>query len=196
MWPFRKSGLIDSVMTGVMLEDGVMYPVVIENNEVYEKGLETMKNLIARWILQDLKLITDVGRPIESSLSYSLRNIDVKFLPFPSYWDILLQTMKDTDFSHSGSRFFDTIANIYIEVPTEVIRTFIGKFLYGMIYGLPKTINDQPIPTKEDWTNLLAQVPWAPFLQLVQTVLDGEIDGATTKITNIEPTIVKSGSAQ
>ena len=196
MWPFSKPKIIDSVYTGIMLEDGVMYPVIAEDNGVYEKGLETMKNLIARWILQDLKLITDVGRPIETSLSYSLRDIDVKFLPFPSYWDFLLQTIKDTEYNRSGSRFFDTIANIYIEVPTEVIRTFIGKFLYGMIYGLPRIINDQPLPTKEDWINLLAQVPWAPFLQLVQTVLDGEFDDATTKVDNIQPNVVTSGSAQ
>lgn len=184
-WPFKKeSQIVDSVLTGIMLEDGVMYPIMAENNEEYENGLETMKNLIARWILQDIKLVTEIGRPLESSLSYSLRNIDVKFLPFPSYWDILLQSMKDTEFNRSGSRFFDTIANIYIEVPTEVIRTFIGKFLYGMIYGLPRYINDQPVPTKDDWVNFLAQVPWAPFLQLVQTVLDGQFDDATAKVTN------------
>lgn len=182
MWPFKTKlePLPDSVVTGIVLDDGVMYPILAENNDEYEKGLEKMKELLTRWIVQDIKLVTEVGRSVDSSLSYSLRNIDIKFLPFPAYWDILLQSVKDTEFNRSGSRFFDTIASIYVEVPTEVIRTFIGKFLYGMIYGLPNYVNDQQLPTKEDWTNLLAQVPWAPFLQLVQTILDSQFDEATS----------------
>jgi hypothetical protein len=90
-----------------------------------------------------------------------------------------LDTLTNDEYNRSAVRFFDAITAIYTEVPTEVIRTFIGKFLLAMLYGLPRTIDKNDLPSKEDWIEAMTIAPWAPFVHIVQTILDGNIDELT-----------------
>ena len=181
MWPFTKQErpLVDTLLTGIQLDENLWYPIISENNEEYINGIEKMKDILSKWIMQDIKLATDIGKPADTTMAYALRNIDLKFLPYPSHLFILIDTLSNTEYNRSGGRFFDAITVIYTEVPTEVIRTFIGKFLYAMIYGLPNEIDKQQLPSKEDWVTAMAQAPWCPFVHLVQSILDGNIDEAT-----------------
>ena len=180
MWPFKKDELaFDTVLTGIHLSSGCTYPVLSDNNEEYAKGIEKMKDILGNWITQDIKLVTEVGKEPDTSMAYAIRNIDLKYLPYPTHLNILLDTLTNDEYNRSAGRFFDAITAIYTEVPTEVIRTFIGKFLLAMLYGLPRTIDKNELPSKEDWIEAMTIAPWAPFVHIVQTILDGNIDELT-----------------
>lgn len=57
-----------------------------------------------------------------------------------------------------------------------------------MIYGLPREIDDTPLPTKEMWVELLRAAPYAPFLLLLQEVLTDSLNPDTTPAQIVQPT--------
>lgn len=73
---------------------------------------------------------------------------------------------------------------IYATVPTPVLECYKGKFLYGVIYGLPNTIDENKLPTKEMWVELLRIAPYAPFILLLQEVLSDSLN------INVQPSPV------
>ena len=105
-------------------------------------------------------------------------------VPHAVYLDNLLQIIADDEISHGGSRLLDAIVLIHTVVPTEVIETFKGKFLYGMLYGLSNAENK--LPTKEMWVYALAVVPWIPFIIIIQEIMSLEsMSGATSSISEL-----------
>lgn len=187
MWPFKKP-VPDSIKTGIVLDDNYTLPLTMDNEE-YRKGLETMKRILANWIRQDFAALALMRQsPSTDSLVHAFRNTDLKFLPYPLMQEQLEVALEDKEgFSMSGSRFFDAIGLIHSEVPVECIETFKGKFLHGMLYGLPATINGNPLPSKEAWVRLLARHPWVPFIQLVQEIFEEEISPKVTGTQTQEP---------
>ena len=176
MWPFTKEEPItEDSMDGIILDENYTLPIIMDNEE-YRKGLETMKGILANWIRQDFTSLSMIRQsPATDSLVHAFRNIDLKFLPYPLMREQLENALEDTNISFSGSRFFDAIVLIHSQVPTEVIETFKGKFLHGMLYGLPREINGNPLPSKQNWISLLAKHPWVPFIQLIQAIFEDEI---------------------
>ena len=47
-----------------------------------------------------------------------------------------------------------------------------------MLYGLPRVINDDTLPSKEDWISLLSEHPWIPLLQIEQELFDTDLSVA------------------
>ena len=43
-----------------------------------------------------------------------------------------------------------------------------------MLYALPPTINDVPLPTKSEWLELLQSWPWVPLLLIIQELYDND----------------------
>ena len=159
--------------------------------EIYAKGLEKVSEHLRKWIVQDIIQTTNNNQAIETTLLFQIKDIDLKVLPYPIQKDTLLKCMTDTEINFSGSRLLDTFTRINIEVPTEVLETIKGKFLYGMIYGLPKSLGDIVYPKRQDWLNLIAEMPWCPFLVFIQDLFDS--DEITSKISSMTEAIKDKG---
>ena len=177
MWPFKKKvELIDST-EGIMLSEDVILPLDCDSAE-YENGLTTIRSILRRWIQQELDIAANTNNTLEGTLAYQLHEINLKMAPFASCREAINRILQDTDISKSGGRFFDVISLIYTTVPTRVLETYRGKFLYGMLYGLPRVINDDVLPSKEDWISLLTEHPWIPLLQIEQELFDTDLSVA------------------
>lgn len=165
---------------------------------MYAAGLEIVRNHLKIWIIQDITNTLENNQGIEDTLLYQIKDTDLKFLPYQSQRDVLERCLIDTEINFSGSRLFDAITRINIEVPMEVLETIKGKFLYSMIYGLPKQLGKLVYPTKEDWIGLLADMPWVPFLVFVQEIFDSdEITNRISKLTasaKTKPTVTGPGA--
>jgi hypothetical protein len=153
---------------------------------LYAQGLNSIRTILANWIKEDRAIAADTAIGVEGTVSYLLNNIDVKMLPHAIYLDNLLKIITDTEINHGGSRLLDAIVLIHTVVPTEVIETFKGKFLYGMLYGLSNVENK--LPTKDMWVYALATVPWIPFIVIIQEIISLEsLGNATSSITELVP---------
>ncbi len=170
-------------------EDGsVNFPLTYENDALYASCLNDIRTIFIKWIAGDQQLAAETGQRVEGTVSYLLGTLDLKFLPAPQQTERLLDIVHSDSVTRSGSRFFDAITLIYATIPTPVIECFKGKFLYGMIYGLPREIDDTPLPTKEMWVELLRAAPYAPFLLLLQEVLTDSLNPDTTPAQIVQPT--------
>ncbi len=177
MWPFKKKvELVDST-EGIMLSEDVILPLDCDSAE-YENGLTTIRSILRRWIQQELDIAANTNNTLEGTLAYQLHEINLKMATFASCREAINRILQDTDISKSGGRFFDVISLIYTTVPTRVLETYRGKFLYGMLYGLPRVINDDVLPSKEDWISLLTEHPWIPLLQIEQELFDTDLSVA------------------
>ena len=164
-------------------ERGLVRYRLVCDPDIYAKGLEKIFEHLRTWIIQDITQTTNNNQPIETTLIYQIKDIDLKVLPYPIQKETLINCMKDTEINFSGARLLDTFVRINIEVPTEVLETVKGKFLYGMIYGLPKELGDIVYPKRQDWLNLITEMPWAPFLVFLQELFDS--DTITAKISSM-----------
>lgn len=181
---FKKAPLLDNTEVIYGDPDGMQKFRLVCDPELYAKGLDTIRGLLREWMIQDIVQTTSNGQKLETSLLYQIKDIDLKVLPYPVQKEVLLKCMEDTPMDYSGSRLLDTFVRINIEVPTEVLETVKGKFLYGMVYGLSKQIGEVVYPTKQDWLNLLAEVAWCPYLIFIQQLFDSdEITDRISKLT-------------
>lgn len=181
---FKKAPLLDNTEVIYGDPDGMQKFRLVCDPELYAKGLDTIRGLLREWMIQDIVQTTSNGQKLETSLLYQIKDIDLKVLPYPVQKEVLLKCMEDTPMDYSGSRLLDTFVRINIEVPTEVLETVKGKFLYGMVYGLPKQIGEVVYPTKQDWLNLLSEVVWCPYLIFIQQLFDSdEITDRISKLT-------------
>jgi hypothetical protein len=171
MWPFKKEQLLVDTTEFIALADGFALPLICDF-ALYQSGLKEASTVIESWINQELDNNTALSERIQSSIVFELRKFDLKYLPYPVQINSLESVLMDTELSNAGSRFFDMIVELYTKVPTEVLETYRGKFLHAMLYGLPRNINDKPLPNKEAWTILLSTHPWVPFIKLIQDIFE------------------------
>lgn len=151
----------------------IWFPLVCDAN-LYAAGVDAMRQILVKWINEDRATSADTGQDISGTVSFLLNGVDLKFLPYSEQCVHLLEVMSTNTINRSGMRLLDAITLIYTVVPTEVVETFKGKFFYGMLMGLPKEMDDLKFPTDEDWVELYRLVPWAPFLILIQEILNDE----------------------
>lgn len=175
MWPFTKKPiLIDTLADGIMLDEAVVLPLDCDE-EQYQNSLTIIESIFRKWMQLEIDVAANTNTPLDHTLPYQLRNIDLKFLPYPVNREMLDMVLKDNEISRSGSRFFDIIVTIYSSVPSMVLETMRGRFMYGMLYGLPRIIDDKPLPSKEEWVSLLAEHPWVPLLHIQQQLFDSDL---------------------
>jgi len=156
------------------------YPLLCDP-VLYAQGVQSMRDILHKWILTDQALTTDTGQRSDGSISFLLATLDLKQLPRPSHVTRLVDLLSLTPINFSGSRLWDAITLIYTVVPTEVVQTYIGKFLYAMSYGVPEVDgNKQSRCTLEQWVELIDIFPVVPFLMLIQELI-GDI---YSEITN------------
>ena len=183
---FKKPPLLDTSDTIYLDQNGTSFFSLECDPALYAQGLNSIRTILANWIKEDRAIAADTALSIEGTVSYLLNNIDVKMLPHAIYLDNLLQIIADDEINRGGSRLLDAIVLIHTVVPTEVIETFKGKFLYGMLYGLSNI--DDKFPTKDMWVYALAIVPWIPFIVIIQEIMSLESMGnATSSIAEIAP---------
>lgn len=145
---------------------------------IYSQSLDSIRQLLLRWIKQDRSDVDGMSIKFEGTISYLLFNFDLKLLPYDVYLSQLLTIVHDTDLNKSGNRLMDTIALINTIIPQEALDCFKGKFLYSMLYGLPPALTDDNLrPTKAMWIRALDTVPWAPFILLIQELMMMEAVG-------------------
>lgn len=184
MWPFKEPFVaIDNTEFIYLDETGTRFYPLMCDNTLYKESLEIIREQLRTWIVQDLSYTTSLNEVVERSLVYQLVNIDVKFLPYPTYTEMLKLCLQDTDISHSGSRLMDTIVRIGTLVPTEVLETIKGKFLYSMLYTIPREVNGQPMPNKVAWVETLSLYPWIPLMLFIQELY--EADDIVDKVTKL-----------
>lgn len=175
MFFFKKPQPIADTSDYIFLTDdgSCFYPLTCDP-ELYAKGLDLIRENIRKWMLQDHATCLTTGTPIENTIAYQIQQLDLKRLPEPNGILALSNILSDTEFSRSGGRLMDTVVRIYTFVPQEVLNAFSGKFLYGMLYALPPSINDVPLPTKSEWLELLQSWPWVPLLLIIQELYDND----------------------
>lgn len=186
LW-FKKKEVLDSTEVIYGDPDGLVKFRLVCDPELYAKGLDTIRTLLREWMVQDIVQTTTNGQTLESSLLYQIKDVDLKVLPFPIQKETLMRCMEDTPMNFSGSRLLDTFVRINVEVPTEVLETVKGKFLYGMVYGLPRSVGDLVYPVKQDWINLISEMVWAPYLLFIQQLFDS--DEITARISKISASL-------
>lgn len=185
---FKKKQVFVDTVERIFLDDtGARFFNLEVDPDRYEKGIATMKEILKDWTVQDITYTTDNNQPIDSSLLYQLKEIDLKFLPYDVYRQRLNYCLGDDAVNYSGARFFDAITRINTYIPLDILDAFRGKFLYAMLYGLPKTINTYELPPKELWLDLLVEHPWVPYLLVVQDLFDRE--EALEKLFRMQETV-------
>lgn len=152
---------------------------------------EVIRRHLRNWMIQDQALTEDLTHRHDTSLSHNFNDFDLKYLPYPSYSEALLECVQDTAGSGSGGRFFDAIVHIYMEVDPATLETITGRFLYAMIYGLGREVNNRQLPSKKDWLDTIRQFPWAPFIAYVQELSDTEENDEVLRAVHspLEPTV-------
>ena len=139
---------------------------------IYAQSLDSIRQILLRWIKQDRVEVDGVSSRIEGTVSYLLYTFDLKLLPHDVYLSRLLEIIKDTDLNKSGSRLMDAVVLINTTIPIEVLECLKGKFLYSMLYAFPPNLTgEETKPTKEMWLAALEIVPWAPLILLIQELM-------------------------
>ena len=138
----------------------------------YKDLLEIVRAKIRSWMLMDIDLASSIDRGIDNSLSIKLATIDLKFLPKTGNWSQFLSYIETNPIYSPLTRLLDTINQISMEVPSKFLETLKGRFLYGMIYLMPKTCSSYSLPTKDEWVDVLNQMPWVFLLPIVQELYD------------------------
>lgn len=199
MWPWKKKDepafqdTTDAIFIG-----GRAFPLMCDNM-LYLESLKEIKRYIADWVHQEEELISAMGDNGTHSLIRTFSNVDIRNLGWPDALAVFLQILEDTAITKEGARFEDLVLRLCINIPTEVLETITGKFLYGVLYKNRQQINKRQVPTKEAWEFTLTAVPWLPLLPIVQEVLDQEqaiqrLANKATSATVLRPSILPGGS--
>ena len=172
---FRKPHLSDSTEVIFLDNTGAFfYPLEYEDRAEFKESLDIIKEQLRLWVISDINYATNNGQSVENALSFQLSTLDLKMLPKSGNLLGLLQMLSDTEIDFSGTRLMDVIVRISMSVSIGVLETLKGRFLYGMVYTLPKKINDRELPTKDEWVELLAELPWVYLLPFIQEIYDND----------------------
>ena len=138
----------------------------------YKELLEIVRAKLRSWMLMDIDLARSVDRAVDSSLSIKLATIDIKFLPKTGNWSQFLSYIENNPIYSPLTRLLDTIDQLAMEVPPKFLETVKGRFLYGMVYMMPKKCSSHDLPTKDEWVSVLTQMPWVFLLPIIQELYD------------------------
>ena len=169
MWPFKKE-LVPQDTTDVIYLGNRFFPLQCDP-QLYKESLADIKCMMSEWIHQELDM-EEQTQASEYSLLRALHVTDVRNLGWGTSMDQFLKLLSDSAISCQCIRMEDLIVRISINIPTEVLETITGKFLYGVLYKTRRIVNRERYPGKEEWAYSLREVPWIPLLPIFQEVLD------------------------
>lgn len=170
MWPFTKEEILEDT-TDAIIAGQRIYQLNCDP-ELLEKSITQISDIFRVWVTSELQLAQNTNQDLSTHLIFQLRYFDTKFAAHDTYKVGLDMILEDTSVNQSGSRFMDTILFIYITIPQEVLDTITGRFLAGVVYYLPRTINNTAVPDKEQWVDILKKHSWLPLLPIFQQVFD------------------------
>ena len=164
---------IDTIST-IYLDDEQNYFLSLDypDEHEYKELLEIVRAKLRSWMLMDIDLAKSIDRGIDNSLSIKLATIDLKFLPKTGNWIQFLSYIENNPIYSPLPRLLDTINQLSMEVPPRFLETLKGRFLYGMVYMMPKNFNSYALPTKDEWVSVLTQMPWIFLLPIIQELYD------------------------
>ena len=164
---------IDTIST-IYLDDEQNYFLSLDypDEHEYKELLEIVRAKLRSWMLMDIDLAKSIDRGVDNSLSIKLATIDLKFLPKTGNWIQFLSYIENNPIYSPLPRLLDTIDQLSMEVPPRFLETLKGRFLYGMVYMMPKKINSYALPTKDEWVSVLTQMPWIFLLPIIQELYD------------------------
>lgn len=164
---------IDTVSTIYLdREQKYFLPLDYPDEHEYKELLEIVRAKLRSWMLMDIDLARSVDRAVDSSLSIKLATIDIKFLPKTGNWTQFLSYIENNPIYSPLTRLLDTIDQLAMEVPPKFLETVKGRFLYGMVYMMPKKCSSHDLPTKDEWVSILTQMPWIFLLPIIQELYD------------------------
>lgn len=169
MWPFTKVEVPQDTTDAIWIGNR-FYPLYCDP-QLYTDGIERIKKMISSWIQQEVELEKETTFT-EYSLIQAIYQTDIRSIAWASSLDLFLKILTDSAISRQSIRLEDLILRISITIPTDVLETLTGKFLYGVLYKTRGEVNKIPYPGKEEWETALIEVPWIPFLPLFQEVMD------------------------
>lgn len=160
---------------------------------VYSAGVASMREILGKWVILDRDSTENTGQNPDGAVSWLLAAINVKQLPAPSHFIRLRDILAVDNINSSGSRLWDALALIYTVVPTEVVNTYVGKFLYAMTTCIPPLDpNKQKRYTLEQWVEAVELMPIIPFILLIQEICtDDVLANLNPTNTNLGTTVVK-----
>ena len=164
---------IDTLST-IYLDDEQNYFLSLDypDEHEYKELLEIVRAKLRSWMLMDIDLAKSIDRGVDNSLSIKLATIDLKFLPKTGNWIQFLSYIENNPIYSPLPRLLDTIDQLSMEVPPRFLETLKGRFLYGMVYMMPKKFNSYALPTKDEWVSVLTQMPWIFLLPIIQELYD------------------------
>ena len=164
---------IDTIST-IYLDDEQNYFLSLDypDEHEYKELLEIVRAKLRSWMLMDIDLAKSIDRGVDNSLSIKLATIDLKFLPKTGNWIQFLSYIENNPIYSPLPRLLDTINQLSMEVPPRFLETLKGRFLYGMVYMMPKSCNSHALPTKDEWVSVLTQMPWIFLLPIIQELYD------------------------
>lgn len=169
----NESKPIDTIST-IYLDREQKYFLSLDypDEHEYKELLEIVRAKLRSWMLMDIDLARSVDRAVDSSLSIKLATIDIKFLPKTGNWTQFLSYIENNPIYSPLTRLLDTIDQLAMEVPPKFLETVKGRFLYGMVYMMPKKCSSHDLPTKDEWVSILTQMPWIFLLPIIQELYD------------------------
>lgn len=169
----NESESIDTISTIYLdREQKYFLPLDYPDEHEYKELLEIVRAKLRSWMLMDIDLARSVDRAVDSSLSIKLATIDIKFLPKTGNWTQFLSYIENNPIYSPLTRLLDTIDQLAMEVPPKFLETVKGRFLYGMVYMMPKKCSSHDLPTKDEWVSILTQMPWIFLLPIIQELYD------------------------
>ena len=169
----NESKPIDTISTIYLdREQKYFLPLDYPDEHEYKELLEIVRAKLRSWMLMDIDLARSVDRAVDSSLSIKLATIDIKFLPKTGNWTQFLSYIVNNPIYSPLTRLLDTIDQLAMEVPPKFLETVKGRFLYGMVYMMPKKCSSHDLPTKDEWVSILTQMPWIFLLPIIQELYD------------------------
>ena len=169
----NESKPVDTISTIYLdREQKYFLPLDYPDEHEYKELLEIVRAKLRSWMLMDIDLARSVDRAVDSSLSIKLATIDIKFLPKTGNWTQFLSYIENNPIYSPLTRLLDTIDQLAMEVPPKFLETVKGRFLYGMVYMMPKKCSSHDLPTKDEWVSILTQMPWIFLLPIIQELYD------------------------
>ena len=150
------------------------FPVRADDAAEWDKFIENIQRHLRTWMIQDQAFAANGNQSVTSTLCYNLKEIDLKYVPYPSYFLKLQECLRDTEINNSGNRLMDTFVRIYLHSDPYLLEVLQGRFLHGVLCALSPTINDRPLPNANQWADCLEQLPWLPLVVFIQDMYEND----------------------
>lgn len=144
-----------------------------------------IKTRLRNWMTHDIAVASRVNIAPKDTLSARLADLDLKQLPFSGNYAQFISYITPSEIHDPLTRLIDVITRICMEVPTTVITCLQARFLYSMLYMVPRyrpeayrttDITDPDelprYPTKQQWVDLLVEHPWVIFIPFIQDLYE------------------------